>query len=66
MHVSLDHRVVPLFLQFMNLAQYVVDGTMISGQAAARRSGVLSERGRVGAQGIRTSHAQNARVAASR
>ena len=66
LHVSLDHRVEALFLLLMNLAQYVVDGTTASGQAALRRLGVLSERFRAVAQGIRTFHAQNARVAASR
>ena len=65
-HVSLDHRVEALFLLLMNLAQCVVDGTTASGQAALRRSGVLSERLRVVAQGIRTFHAQNARVTASK
>ena len=50
----------------MNLAQYVVDGTTASGQAALRRSGALSERFRVITQGIRTFHVQNARVAASK
>ena len=65
-HVSLDHRVEALFLLLINLAQYVVDGTTASGQAALRRSGVLSERLRVVAQGIRTFHAQNARVTASK
>ena len=65
-HVSLDRRVEVLFLLLINLAQYVVDGTTASGQAAVRRSGVLSERFRVVAQRSRTFHEQNARVAASK
>ena len=64
--VSLDLRVKALFLLLINLAQYVVDSTAPPGRAALRRSGPLSERFRVVAQGIRTFHAQNARVAASR
>ena len=57
MHVSLDHEVEALFLLLINLARYVVNGTRASGQAALRRSGVLSERFRVIAQEIRTFHA---------
>ena len=64
--VPLDLRVEALFLLLMNIAQYVVDSTGPPGRAALRRLGALSERFRVVAQGIRTFHAQNARVAASR
>ena len=66
MHVSLDYRVEALFLMLINLAQCVVDGTTSCGQASLRRSGVMSEGFRVIAQGIRTSHAQNARVTESK
>ena len=55
--MSLDHEVEALFLLLINLARYVVNGTRASGQAALRRSGVLSERFRVIAQEIRTFHA---------
>ena len=58
--VSLEHRLEALFLLLMNLAQYVLDGTPTSGQAALRQSGVLSERFIVVAEGIWTFHAQNA------
>ena len=64
--VSLDHRVEALFLLIITLAQYVVDDTDASGQAALRRSGNLSECFRVVAQGVRNFYAQNALVAASR
>ena len=58
-----NHRTEAVSLLMITLAQYVVDGTKAAGQAALRRSGDLSERFRVVAQGVRTFHAQNARVA---
>ena len=63
--MSPDHRVYALFLLITTLEQYVVSGTKEAGQAALRRSGDLSQRFRVVAQGLWTCHAQNARVAAS-
>ena len=66
MYVSLDHKAEALDLLMINLAECVVDSTTASSQAALRRSGVLSERIRVVVQGIRTFHAQNARVAVSK
>ena len=55
-----------LFLLLISVAQYEVCGTMGPGQAALRQSSFLSERYKVIAQGIRTFHAQNTRVAASK
>ena len=54
-----------VFLLFTRLMQYVVDDNKAFGQASLRRTNNLVERFLAVAQGVRTFHAQNTRVALS-
>ena len=61
----MDHRVETVFLLLTRLMRYVVNGRKAFGQALLRRTDKLVELLRAVAQGVRSFHVKNTRVALS-